>query len=122
MVMLLVIADAWALLWLFLYAHWFSKLRLDESALAQSGTNDTPHAFFGLTRIEGDAMHRGAREGRRRVGIALILTAGALLEWFPKKRPLSTWETVLVGENILICFLLVVLIARLEKIRRLYRH
>ncbi len=119
--MMLVIADAWALMWLFLYAHWFSKLRLGESTLGQPGTNGAPHAEVGGTRIEGDVMYRGAREGLRRIGVALVLTVFAALEWLPRKRPLSPWEMVLAGENVLICFLLVILMARLEKLRRLYR-
>jgi len=120
--MFLVIVDAWALVWLFVYAHWFSKLRLGESTRAWPDMNDTPHAYIGLTRIEGDVMHRAARKGLRSVATNLLIILIALTEWFPTKRPLSTWQTVFVGENILICFLLVVLMARLEKIRRLYRH
>jgi len=114
--MFLVLVNAWALLWLFLYAHWFSKLRIIES-----GAGGTAYAEVGPTRIEGDDMYRAARGGRRRVGWSLFFTVVALVDWLPTKRPLSIWETALVAENILICFLLVVLIARLEKIRRSYR-
>jgi hypothetical protein len=119
--MLLVVADAHALVWLFLYAHWFLKLRLGESTLGQPGANDAPHAEVNGVRIEGDVMRRAARKGVRRVGWVLIFTLAAVVDWFPTKRPLSAWEMVLAGENALICLLLVILMTRLEKLRRLYR-
>jgi hypothetical protein len=115
-----VFMDAWALMWLFLYAHWFSKLRLNESS-AQSGANLFPRAEVGSTRIEGDVMHRAACWGLKRVATTLLLTLGALVGWLLEKRPLSTWELLLLDENILICLLLAILMARLERIRRLYR-
>ncbi len=119
--MLLVAADAQAFVWLFLYAHWFLKLRLAESTLGRPGANDTPHAEVNGVRIEGDVMHRAARKGVRRVGWVLVFTLAAAVNWFPTKHPLSAWEMVLAGENVLICLLLVILMARLEKLRRLYR-
>jgi hypothetical protein len=118
---LLVLANVWAFVWLFLYAHWFSKLRRGELAHAQSMTSGAPPADLGLTRIESDAMCRAASGGLRSIGTILLFTLIALTNWFPTKRPLSTWELLLVDENILICLLLVVLMARLERIRRLYR-
>jgi hypothetical protein len=119
--MLLVIADAYAFLWLFLYAHWFLKLWRGEITVGQSDANGIPHADVRVTRIEGDVIHRAARVGLRRVGFALIFILVMLMDWLPTKHPLSAWETVLAGENIVTCSLLVFVIVWLDRLRRLYR-
>lgn len=116
-----VFAQAYALLWLFVYGHAFLKLGESEFTRAQTDTGGTSPAGAGL--IDGNnTMRFAAGSGIRRVAGALAMVVVALTEWFPVKRPLSIWEIMFAGENIFICLLLVVLIVKLEKIRRLYRR
>ena len=108
----LVFVDAWAVVWLLGCGRMFWKLRYAESVLPQAGTSRTPSA---------NEMRLIARAGLKRMGWKSLFVPIALGFWLNQKTHLSAWEMVLAGVSILICFLLIFVMVRLEKMRRLYR-